>query len=66
MDHTNVPMATAIPLAVLQSFEDKMDWDEIYGRWGTEELIYADYYDGGGIPEHLVGKVTHVWLYFEK
>lgn len=66
MDHTNFPMATAIPLETLRTFEDKVDWDEVYGRWGTEELIYADYYGGMGIPAHLVGKVTHVWLYWEK
>lgn len=66
MDHTNFPMATAIPLETLQTFEDQMDWDEVYGRWGTEDLIYSDYYNGKNIPEHLVGKVTHVWLYWEK
>lgn len=66
MDHTNFPMATAIALETLRTFEDKIDWDEVYGRWGTEKLIYADYYGGAGIPEHLVGKVTHVWLYWEK
>lgn len=67
MDHTNYPMATAIPLPLLQSFEDMMDWDDIYGRLGTEKLIYSDYYHGGEkVPEHLVGVATHVWLYWEK
>lgn len=66
MDSTNVPIGKAIPLAQFQTFEGRLDWDMYYGRWGTEELIYADYYGGCGIPEHLVGKVTHVWMYHEK
>lgn len=66
MDHTNFPIARAIPLSVIESFADNIDWDEYYGRWGTETLIYSDYYCGTGIPEHLINKVTHVWMYFEK
>ena len=66
MDHTNFPMATAIHWETLQTFQDKVDWDEVYGRWGTETLVYPDDYGGMGIPEHLIGKVTHVWLYWEK
>ena len=65
MNHTNFPIGKAIPLAQLQTFENQMDWAMYYGRWGTAELIYSDYY-GGPIPEHLSGKVTHIWLYHEK
>jgi hypothetical protein len=65
MDHTNFPLNKPIPLDVLQSFESRIDWDEYYGRWGTESLIYSDYYTGQ-IPTHLAGKVTHVWIYVEK
>lgn len=65
MDHTNFPIGKPIPLEVLQSFEDKVDWDLYYGRFGTETLIFSDYYCGQ-IPKHLEGKVTAVWLYLEK
>ena len=65
MDHTNFPIAKPIPIEVLKTFEALMDWDEYYGRWGTETLIYSDFY-GGNVPDYLEGKVTHVWLYIEK
>lgn len=65
MDHTNFPIGRPIPLETLQTFEDDVDWDQFYGRWGTEEFMYADYY-GDSIPEHLAGIVTHVWMYYEK
>lgn len=65
MDHTNFPIAKPIPFEVLKTFADKVDWDQYYGRWGTEELIYADYYRGY-VPLYLEGKVTHVWMYHEK
>jgi hypothetical protein len=65
MDHTNFPIATPIPLDVFNAFEAQVDWDEYYGRFGTETLIYSDFYNSQ-VPTHLAGKVTHVWMYFEK
>lgn len=65
MDHTDFPIARAIPLEVFKTFEDDVDWNEVYGRYGTESLIYSDFYNGT-VPKHLVGKATHVWMYFEK
>lgn len=59
------PLAKPIPLAELKTFEDQVDWDMYYGRWGTETQIFSDYY-GEQIPAHLEGKATHVWLYVEK
>ena len=50
----------------MHAIEDKVDWDEYYGRLGTMELIYADYYNGRNIPEQLKDIVTHVWIYYEK
>lgn len=66
MDASNFPIAKPIPIDLLKTFEESIDWDEYYGRWGTETSIYGDYYGSGGIPEHLINKVTHVWIYFEK
>ena len=65
MNHTNFPIGEPIPQEVLKIFESQIDWDEYYGRWGTETLIFSDYY-GGSIPSTLEGKVTHVWMYYEK
>lgn len=61
-----VPMGKGILIEELKKLEHVVDWDNVYGRWGTEDLIYADYYNHSVPPEHLCGKVTHVWLYFEK
>ncbi len=66
MDHTNFPLAKPIPIETLKTFEDSIDWDEFYGRWGTETSIYSDFYSSGCIPEHLINKVSHVWMYIEK
>lgn len=67
MNHLNFPMNTPIPLEVIGKFADKIDWSDIYGRYGTADLVYPDYYHGDKeVPEHLKGIVTHVRIYFEK
>ena len=66
LDPNHLPIATPIPLEDMHAIEDKVDWDEYYGRLGTMELIYADYYNGRNIPEQLKDIVTHVWIYYEK
>ncbi len=66
MNHTNFPLAKPIPLEVLSTFEEQIDWDGYYGRWGTEALIFSDFYGGGKVPAHLQDKATHVWLYRER
>ena len=65
MDHTNFPLAKPIPIEVFKAFEAQVDWDEYYGRFGTEKLIYSDFYSPN-VPTHLTGKATHVWMYVEK
>jgi hypothetical protein len=65
MNETNFPIAKPIPIEVLKTFEANIDWDEYYGRWGTTTGTYSDFYSTN-VPEHLKGKVTHVWMYFEK
>lgn len=66
MDETNFPLNSPIPIEVLASFSDKIDWTYYYARWGTKTIIYSDYYGGGMIPKHLKNKVPHVWIYLSK
>jgi hypothetical protein len=65
MDHTNFPLAKPIPIETFQAFEAQVNWDEYYGRFGTETVIYSDFYSEH-VPVHLAGKATHVWMYVEK
>lgn len=67
MNHLNFPMGTPIPLEVVSKFVDKIDWTDIYARYGTQELVFFDYYWGQSEPpEHLKGTCTHVLFYWEK
>lgn len=67
MDETNYPMFKPIPLEEINKFSHKMDWSEIYGRYGTSTHIWPNYYHGEDkVPPHLDGKVTHVYLYWEE
>ena len=60
-----VPIGKPISLEEFKKLEHLVNWNEVHGRWGTEKLTFSDYY-GDNIPDYLFGKVTHVWLYFEK
>lgn len=68
MDHTNFPLGKPIPIEVFKTFENEVDWNEYYGRWGTEEFIYGIYFTTGGNPycHEEKGAATHVWMYIEK
>lgn len=66
LDPKNLPIAKPIPLEHMHAIEQFVDWNEYYARLGTTELIYAEYYNGKNIPEHLKNVVTHAWVYFEK
>lgn len=58
-------IATPIPLADMPAYEADIDWDEVYGRYGTATHVFPDYYNTPTPPEHLRGKATHVWLYWQ-
>lgn len=66
IDPKHLPIAKPIPLEQMHAIERFVDWNEYYGRLGTTELIYADYYNGKNIPDRLKDIVTHVWVYIEK
>lgn len=54
-----------IPVEVFRRFESQVDWDEYYGRWGTETHVFSAFY-GGTPPPDLASQATHVWLFVEK